>query len=50
MPETFEPGAHPCEVFACKKIVPFDDEPYCFNHSDDGGSFVLGYSYEKTHQ
>lgn len=41
--------SHPCEVPSCPMIVPFDDEPYCFNHSPDEGSHRVGYSYKATH-
>ena len=36
---------HPCEREGCSKSVPFDDEPFCFEHSPDEGSSVRGYSY-----
>lgn len=40
---------HPCEKDGCSTNVIFDDEPYCFVHSDDFGSPVPGYSYKKAH-
>lgn len=40
---------HPCEHPGCPRIVEYDDEPYCFTHSPDSGSFVPGYSYKETH-
>jgi hypothetical protein len=45
----FDTDPHPCEQEGCDNIVMFDDEPYCFTHSPDEGSYVLGYSYKKTH-
>lgn len=42
--------SHPCEYPGCEANVAFDDEPYCFKHSDDSGSFVFGYSYKKSHE
>ena len=41
---------HPCEYIGCKAIVAFDDEPYCFEHSPDSGSYFSGYSYKETHK
>lgn len=35
---------HDCERFDCGKVVIYDDEPYCFEHSPDSGSSVAGYS------
>lgn len=35
---------HDCEEPTCSKVVEFDDEPYCFEHSPDSGSSVHGYS------
>lgn len=40
---------HPCENEGCLATVEFDDEPWCFNHSPDGGSDVQGYSYKESH-
>lgn len=40
------PQSHPCTKGECPNIVPYDDEPYCFTHSPDGGSTVRGYSYK----
>lgn len=39
-------GSHACETPGCKKVVPYDDEPYCFDHSPDSGSFMVDYSYK----
>ena len=41
---------HPCEAPSCDVPVYYDDEPFCYKHSPDGGSFVPGYSYKATHQ
>lgn len=38
---------HPCVIDRCPNMVEFDDEPWCFTHSPDSGSNVLGYSYKK---
>jgi len=46
----FEDESHPCERTGCKAVVPYDDEPYCFEHSPDSGSNVPGYSYRASHQ
>lgn len=35
---------HECEKEGCGKMVSYDDEPFCFTHSPDEGSSVLGYS------
>ena len=40
---------HPCERADCTAWVGYDDEPYCFTHSPDSGSTVVGYSYKRTH-
>lgn len=40
---------HPCVIAGCTAIVEYDDEPWCFAHSPDSGSSVLGYSYRKEH-
>lgn len=42
--------SHPCEQPGCRYLVPYDDEPYCFEHSPDSGSYQPGYSYRQTHQ
>ena len=42
MPEGIFP--HKCEISFCDKIVQFDDEPWCFEHSPDEGSSLIGYS------
>ncbi len=39
--------SHPCVTPGCRNIVPYDDEPNCYDHSPDMGSGVLGYSYKK---
>ena len=39
-------GSHECENFSCTLTVPYDDEPYCFEHSPDSGSMFIGYSYK----
>jgi hypothetical protein len=38
-------GEHPCEFVSCHNTVGYDDEPYCFTHSSDSGSYVVGYSW-----
>lgn len=38
---------HKCEEPGCKRIVQFDDEPKCFEHSPNEGSDVFGYSAKK---
>lgn len=35
---------HQCETAGCTRIVDYDDEPRCFQHSPDSGSAVAGYS------
>lgn len=45
--EAFAEGVHPCEHRGCREYVAFDDEPYCFKHSPDSGSYVRGYSYQE---
>jgi hypothetical protein len=42
--------AHPCTQQGCKHVVPYDDEPYCFEHSPMSGSSVRGYSYKASHR
>jgi len=37
--------SHPCIQPGCDHTVQFDCEPYCFTHSPDEGSEVIGYSY-----
>lgn len=54
----FERGivVHPCMAIVgepdaprpCEHIVSYDDEPFCFTHSDDEGSSVRGYSWLDT--
>lgn len=41
--------SHPCEFVGCTNVVAYDDEPYCFVHSPDSGSYVPGYSYRHDH-
>lgn len=41
--------SHPCEQAGCSRTVAYDDEPYCFGHSPDSGSYVPGYSYARAH-
>lgn len=41
--------SHPCETQPCSNVVPYDDEPDCFDHSPDSGSYVIGYSYKAKH-
>jgi hypothetical protein len=43
-------GSHPCEEPGCDRMVPYDDEPYCFAHSPDEGSYRPGYSWREKHQ
>ena len=40
---------HPCEAPGCETMVPYDDEPYCLQHSAESGSYVRGYSYRRKH-
>lgn len=39
---------HKCVILTCDEIVQFDDEPWCFKHSPDSGSYLLGYSAKKA--
>lgn len=39
---------HPCVESDCAKLVPFDDEPWCFTHSPDSGSSVRDYSWQRV--
>lgn len=48
-PEALPDLSHPCEQAGCTRTVPYDDEPYCFEHSPDSGSYVSGYSYARAH-
>lgn len=41
--------SHACEFQGCTKVVMYDDEPCCFEHSPDEGSFLPGYSYRALH-
>lgn len=47
--DIFKDQSHPCVTPGCEHIVPYDDEPWCFEHSPDSGSAVRGYSYKATH-
>jgi hypothetical protein len=49
MPEDPDFESHPCEFEGCALTVMYDDEPYCYQHSPDSGSFVAGYSYWRNH-
>lgn len=40
---------HPCERAGCTSQVAYDDEPYCFTHSPDSGSYQRGYSWAASH-
>lgn len=42
-------GTHRCESPGCLNTVGYDDEPCCFEHSPDAGSFVKGYSFRRGH-
>ncbi len=44
------PGSHPCSSPGCTNIVTYDDEPCCYTHSSDDGSFVKGYSYKASRE
>jgi hypothetical protein len=33
----------------CETTVPYDDEPYCLEHSADSGSYTRGFSYRRAH-
>lgn len=39
---------HPCDAAGCSRTVAYDDEPYCFDHSADSGSTVVGYSHRRN--
>lgn len=39
---------HECITPSCEKIVQFDDEPWCFEHSPDEGSSLAGYSARRA--
>lgn len=43
-------GTHPCETPGCNLFAMYDDEPHCFKHSPDSGSYVPGYSYRREHK
>lgn len=38
---------HQCVHPDCGKIIEFDDEPWCFEHSPDEGSSLYGWSARK---
>jgi hypothetical protein len=40
---------HPCEHRGCPHTVAYDDEPWCFEHSPNEGSYVPGYSWSGRH-
>lgn len=42
--------SHPCLSGGCPNTVAYDDEPYCFTHSPDSGSYAKGYSYRAAQQ
>lgn len=39
---------HQCIHPECDRIVEFDDEPWCFTHSPDEGSSLVGWSARKA--
>jgi hypothetical protein len=39
---------HQCVVPECEKVVQYDDEPWCFEHSPDEGSHLAGYSARRA--
>lgn len=39
---------HKCEQNDCERMVSYHDEPYCFTHSPDSGSYVSGYDSRKN--
>lgn len=43
-----EDESHPCEHDECSTSVHFDDEPFCFKHSPDEGSYSPIYSYKAS--
>lgn len=45
----FVDQSHPCTTQGCDATVQFDDEPWCFKHSPDSGSYVPGYSWKANH-
>lgn len=45
--DDIEKESHPCIIEGCDKMVPYDDEPTCYDHSPDSGSNVPGYSYKR---
>lgn len=43
--ELFE---HKCITEDCNRIVQYDDEPWCVEHSPDSGSHLPGYSARRA--
>jgi hypothetical protein len=41
---------HPCIAPGCENTVEYDDEPWCFTHSPNDGSYVPGYSYKAVEE
>lgn len=41
---------HQCVHPDCDRIVEFDDEPWCFTHSPDEGSSLVGWSAKELLQ
>lgn len=41
---------HECVTPGCTTMVIFDDEPWCFTHSPDEGSSLLGYSARRAYE
>lgn len=39
---------HKCIEEDCDTIVQYDDEPWCFTHSPDEGSSLVGWSAQKA--
>ena len=49
--DIFDQTPHPCEHPGCPHTVPYDDEPYCFDHTpDDSSGYQPGYSYKRNHR
>jgi hypothetical protein len=40
---------HTCKSSGCTRVVTYDDEPYCFEHSPDEGSSRPGFSARREH-
>jgi hypothetical protein len=47
-PDLVPATTHPCVRFGCEALVGYDDEPFCYTHSSNSGSYVRGYSYRKA--